>query len=65
MKASTSFTGVQQLNDHIDVFVETYNTCAAPFAWTKPVVHQKRLKPRFSDLCFRVLGIDLVVAEFL
>ena len=26
------------------------NTRAVPFAWTKPVVHQKRLKWCFSDL---------------
>ena len=48
--AGASFTKVQQLKDHIDAFVETYNARAVPFAWTKPVVHQKRLKSRFSDL---------------
>jgi transposase len=45
--AGASFSDVQQLKDHIDAFVETYSV---PFAWTKPVVHQKRLKSRFSDL---------------
>ena len=27
---------------------QAYNTTAAPFAWTKSEVHQKRLKPRFG-----------------
>ena len=35
---------------HIDDFVGSYNTRAVPFVWTKAVVHQKRLKPRLSDL---------------
>ena len=48
--ASASFTSVRQLRKHIDDFVAAYNQRANPFAWTKPVVHQKRLKPRFSDL---------------
>lgn len=48
--AGTSFTNVQQLRDHIDAFVAAYNAHAVPFVWTKPAVHQKRLKPRFSDL---------------
>ena len=33
---------------HIDAFIKAYNTTAAPFAWTKSEVHQKRLKPRFG-----------------
>jgi hypothetical protein len=33
---------------HIDAFIKAYNTTAAPFAWTKSEVHQKRLKPRFA-----------------
>ena len=45
-----SFTGVAQLRNHIDAFVERYNQTARPFAWTKSEVHQKRLKPRFADL---------------
>jgi len=48
--AGTSFISVQQLRDHIDAFVDSYNTRAIPFVWTKDVVHQKRLKSRFSDL---------------
>ena len=48
--AGASFTDIQQLRSHIDDFVGSYNTRAAPFVWTKAVVHQKRLKPRLSDL---------------
>ena len=43
-----SFTSVKQLREHIDAFIKAYNTTAAPFAWTKSEVHQKRLKPRFA-----------------
>jgi transposase len=48
--AGASFTDIQQLRDHIDAFVDSYNTRAVPFAWTKAVVHQKSLQFRFSDL---------------
>lgn len=48
--AGASFSSVQQLKEHIDAFVQSYNLRAAPFLWTKSVVHQKRLKSRFSDL---------------
>ncbi|MCP4487678.1 MAG: IS630 family transposase [Gammaproteobacteria bacterium] len=44
-----SFNGLQDLKDHIDGFIKTYNKTARPFAWTKSKVHQKRLKPRFTD----------------
>jgi transposase len=44
-----SFKSLQQLRDHINRFIETYNETARPFAWTKSKVHQKRLKPRFND----------------
>src|SRR6267142_1111747 len=43
-----SFTSVKQLREHIDAFIKAYNTTAAPFAWIKSEVHQKRLKPRFA-----------------
>ena len=43
-----SFTSVKQLREHIDAFIKAWNTTAAPFAWTKSEVHQKRLKPRFA-----------------
>jgi transposase len=45
-----SFKAVEELKDHIDAFIKTYNETAKPFAWTKSKVHQKRLKPCFADL---------------
>jgi transposase len=42
----TSFTSVEQLRQHIDAFIETYNEDAEPFAWTKSKVHQRRIKRR-------------------
>jgi len=44
-----SFHSLDALKAHIDTFIESYNETARPFAWTKSEVHQKRLKPRFSD----------------
>jgi transposase len=41
-----SFTSVEQLREHIDAFIETYNEDAEPFAWTKSEVHQRRVKAR-------------------
>lgn len=48
--AGASFTSVRQLRDHIDAFVTSYNHDAAPFVWTKTIVHQKHLKSRLSHL---------------
>ena len=45
----TSFTSVQQLREHIDAFIASYNQNARPFVWTKSEVHQKRLHARFAD----------------
>jgi transposase len=46
-----SFTSVEQLKEHIDAFIDTYNEDAEPFAWTKSKVHQRRVKGcRLSDL---------------
>lgn len=45
-----SFTSPRQLREAIDAFVAAYNRNAHPFAWTKSAVHQKRLKPRISQL---------------
>jgi transposase len=46
-----SFTSVEQLKEHIDAFIKTYNEDAEPFAWTKSKVHQRRVKGRrLSDL---------------
>ncbi len=44
-----SFNSLDALKEHIDNFIESYNKTARPFAWTKSEVHQKRLKPRFTD----------------
>ncbi len=41
-----SFTSVEQLQEHIDAFITAYNETAAPFAWTKKRVHQRRFKNR-------------------
>jgi len=45
-----SFTSVQQLKDHIDAFITTYNAQAKPFVWTKTRIRQKTLKTRISHL---------------
>jgi transposase len=41
-----SFTSVQQLKQHIDDFIATYNTKSKPFKWTKTKVHQRSVKGR-------------------
>ena len=41
-----SFTSVEQLQEHIDAFIAAYNETAAPFAWTKKRVYQRRFKNR-------------------
>jgi transposase len=46
-----SFTSARQLRDAIDRFVEAYNDQAAPFEWTKAVVHPSSPKRLYSDLC--------------
>ncbi len=46
-----SFKSVDQLVEHIDAFIESYNKTSKPFAWTKCEVHQRRVKGRcISDL---------------
>jgi DDE superfamily endonuclease len=50
-----SFKAVEDLKNHINAFIKTYNETAKPFVWTKSKVHQKRLKPCFADLWFRVV----------
>src|SRR4051794_32380785 len=40
-----SFTSPKQLRQAIDKFVAAYNETAAPFEWTKAVVHPTRPKP--------------------
>jgi transposase len=49
--AGVSFTSVEQLREHIDAFIDTYNNTAEPFVWTKSKVYQRRVKGRrLSDL---------------
>jgi transposase len=46
-----SFTSARQLRDAIDSFVSSYNVDAAPFEWTKAVVHPTAPKKSYADLC--------------
>src|ERR1017187_10075588 len=46
-----SFTSPRQLREAIDKFVKVYNQKAAPFEWTKAVVHPTAPKPKYADLC--------------
>jgi transposase len=49
--SKASFTSVKQLRQHMDHFIEAYNTNPKPFAWTKAKVRQRPLKgQRVSDL---------------
>jgi transposase len=44
--SGASFTSVEQLQEHMDAFIATYNEMATPFAWTKKKIHQRRFKNR-------------------
>jgi transposase len=44
--SGASFTSVEELQEHIDAFIANYNKTAAPFAWTKKRVYQRRFKNR-------------------
>ena len=46
-----SFTSARQLREAIDKFVTAYNADAAPFEWTKAVVHPTAPKRLYADLC--------------
>ena len=41
-----SFTTVQQLQEHIDAYIEKYNERTKPFVWTKKKLRQRRFKGR-------------------
>ena len=45
-----SFTSARELRDAIDKFVKVYNEQAAPFEWTKAVVHPSSPKRLYSNL---------------
>jgi transposase len=44
--SSASFTSLEQLKEHIDAFIGTYNDNAEPFVWTKKKVRQRRFAGR-------------------
>ena len=46
-----SCTAIHQLREAIDRFVKAYQPTAAPFEWTKAVVHPSAPKQRYSTLC--------------
>jgi transposase len=46
-----TFTSPQQLREAIDRFIAVYNPKAAPFEWTKAVVHATRPSQVYSNLC--------------
>ena len=43
---TTSFTSLEQLQQHINAFIHAYNDKAEPFVWTKKKIHQRRFKGR-------------------
>ncbi len=45
-----SFTSPKQVREAIDRFLESYTKEAAPFEWTKAVVHPVGLTKRYADL---------------
>ena len=49
--SGVSFTSPTQLREAIDKFVKAYNKNAAPFEWTKAVVHQTAPKRKYAYLC--------------
>jgi hypothetical protein len=44
--SGASFTSLQQLEQHIDAYINAYNDKAEPFVWTKKKVRQRRFKGR-------------------
>lgn len=46
-----SYTSPRQVREAINRFLEAYNQGAAPFEWTKQVVHPVPLKKKYADLC--------------
>jgi transposase len=46
-----SFTSPRQLREAIDAFVQVYNENAAPFEWSKAVVHPTGPRSLYSNLC--------------
>ena len=48
--AGASFTDPRQVREAIDAFTAAHNQSAAPFEWTKTVVHHSRPKTHVSEL---------------
>jgi transposase len=46
-----SYTSPRQVRQAINRFLEAYNQDAAPFEWTKQVVHSEPLKKTYANLC--------------
>jgi transposase len=46
-----SFMSPRAIREAINRFLEAYNRDAAPFEWTKQVVHPVPLKKKYADLC--------------
>ena len=46
-----SFTSFRQVREAIDHFVAVHNQSAAPFEWTKRIVHPVGFKHHYADLC--------------
>jgi transposase len=46
-----SFVSPSQLREAIDKFVVAHNQVAAPFEWTKRIVHPVGFKHHYADLC--------------
>ena len=44
--SGASFTSLDQLQQHIDAFINAYNDKAEPFVWAKKKVRQRRFKGR-------------------
>src|ERR1700676_3098032 len=44
--SGASFTSLNQLEQHIDAYINAYNDKAEPFVWTKKKVRQRRFKGR-------------------
>ncbi|MEO8592041.1 MAG: IS630 family transposase [Candidatus Solibacter sp.] len=56
-----NFTSARQLREAIDKFVSAYNADAAPFEWTKAVVHPTAPKRLYADLWVRIPKVQLTL----
>ena len=49
--AGASFTSPRQVRQHIDAFIESYNSDAHPFEWTKQTVYSQHPRSTYANLC--------------